>query len=107
VFAQQRDGVIHAPLPAWTLSLPIHALEALMNIHVEKSSEPERWWVHMDDWRVGFSTAAEAEQFVERLTGRLEAPHSLDLLVDCSPRGTRGMHTDAGAQGDQRRAKEA
>ncbi|MBC7212646.1 MAG: hypothetical protein H5U33_21900, partial [Pseudomonas sp.] len=36
-----------------------------MNIHVEKSSEPERWWVHMDDWRVGFSTAAEAEQFVE------------------------------------------
>lgn len=72
-----------------------------MNVYVERNTELERWWVHMDDWQVGFNTAAEAEQFVERLTSRLNAPHSFDRLADGLP------HTGIWAQGGLRSAKEA
>ncbi|UVL17254.1 MULTISPECIES: hypothetical protein [unclassified Pseudomonas] len=72
-----------------------------MNIYIEHNTERNRCWVRMDDWRVGFSTAAEAEQFVERLNARLNAPHSLDMLADSSPRP--GVTVRAG----QRCAKEA
>ncbi|QJQ18392.1 hypothetical protein HG549_11485 [Pseudomonas sp. SK] len=57
-----------------------------MNVYVENSTEQNRWWVRMDDCRISFRTAAEAEQFVERLTSRLNAPHSLDMLAGWSPR---------------------
>ncbi|MGJ7546872.1 hypothetical protein [Pseudomonas alloputida] len=72
-----------------------------MNVYVENNTEQNRCWVRMDDWRVSFSTAAEAQQFVERLNARLNAPHSLDMLADWSPR--------SGASGrvDVRCAKEA
>ncbi|MCE1117784.1 MULTISPECIES: hypothetical protein [Pseudomonas] len=72
-----------------------------MNIHVECNTEQNRWWVRMDDWRVGFNTAAEAEQFVERLNARLNAPHSLAMLADRSPR------PGVTARADLRCAKEA
>lgn len=52
-----------------------------MNVYVEKNTEQGRCWVHMDDWRVGFSTAAEAERFVERLTSRLNAPTRVTCLL--------------------------
>ncbi|QVM94098.1 hypothetical protein JYG34_13120 [Pseudomonas entomophila] len=82
-----------------------------MNVYVERNTELKRWWVHMDDWRVGFNTAAEAEQFVERLTSRLNAPHSLDMLADGAPRtgfaAAHGTHTGARGQGSLRSAKEA
>ncbi|HDS1695098.1 MULTISPECIES: hypothetical protein [Pseudomonas] len=55
-----------------------------MNVYVEKNTVQGRCWVRMDHWRVSFSTAAEAEQFVERLTTRLNAPHSFDMLADWS-----------------------
>lgn len=45
-----------------------------MNIEIERNTEQNRWWVRMDDWRVSFNTAVEAEQFVERLNARLNAP---------------------------------
>ncbi|MFJ4444667.1 hypothetical protein ACIPZ8_21575 [Pseudomonas sp. NPDC089422] len=57
-----------------------------MNVYVENNTEQNRCWVRMDDWRVSFGTAAEARQFVERLNARLNAPHSLDMLADWSPR---------------------
>lgn len=57
-----------------------------MKVYVEKYTEQNRWWVRMDEWRVSFSTVAEAEQFVETLTQRLHAPHSLDRLADGAPR---------------------
>lgn len=82
-----------------------------MKVYVEKYTEQDRWWVRMDDWRVSFSTAAEAEQFVDRLTTRLNAPHSPDLLADWSPRAgiadTRNARTGVTAQADLRYAKEA
>ncbi|AYN10872.1 hypothetical protein CHN49_13790 [Pseudomonas putida] len=91
--------------------LPIHALEALMNVYVEKHTEQGRCWVHMDDWRVGFRTAAEAERFVERLTSRLNAPHSRDMLADWSPHtGVTvglGARNGAGAQSGLQNAEEA
>jgi len=49
-----------------------------MNVYVEKSANGNRCWVHMDEWRVSFSTSIEAEQFVGVLTARLNAPHSLN-----------------------------
>ncbi|MEN5236161.1 hypothetical protein ACIPM0_09360 [Pseudomonas sichuanensis] len=72
-----------------------------MNIHVEYNTEQNRCWVRMDDWRVGFNTAAEAEQFVERLNARLNAPHSWGMLSDWSPR------PGAKARANLRCAKEA
>jgi hypothetical protein len=77
-----------------------------MNVYVEKNTEQGRCWVRMDDWRVGFSTAAEAERFVERLTSRLNAPHSRDMLADWSPVGLGALNV-AGAQRGLRNAKEA
>ena len=74
-----------------------------MNVYVEKTTEQQRWWVRMDHWRVSFSTAADAEQFVERLTSRLNAPHSFDLLAG----GASNARIDSRAQCDRRRAKEA
>ncbi|WP_410481960.1 hypothetical protein ACJ70E_12390 [Pseudomonas plecoglossicida] len=82
-----------------------------MNVYVEKHTEHDRWWVRMDEWRVSFSTAVEANQFVERLTTRLNAPHSLDMLADWSPRtgatGARNARNGVKAQGDLHCAKEA
>lgn len=54
-----------------------------MNVYIEVNADQHRWCVHMDQWHVGFRTPDEAEQFVERLTARLNAPHSLDMLADC------------------------
>ncbi|WP_085583231.1 MULTISPECIES: hypothetical protein [unclassified Pseudomonas] len=56
-----------------------------MKVYVEKNTEQNGWWVRLDDWRVRFNTAAEAESFVERLTARLDAPHSRDMLAGGSP----------------------
>lgn len=65
-----------------------------MNVYVEQDTEQKRWWVHMDDWRASFSTCAEAHAFMERLTARLNAPHSLDLLAHSSLRtGLASSHT--------------
>lgn len=63
-----------------------------MNVYVENDTEQKRWWVRMDDWRVAFSTAEEAEVFVERLNNRLNAPHSRDRLADGSPRNGVADH---------------
>lgn len=52
-----------------------------MNVYVEKSANGNRCWVHMDEWRVSFSTPLEAEQFVGVLTARLNAPHSLNKIA--------------------------
>lgn len=57
-----------------------------MNIYVEKHTEHNRWWVRMDDWRVSFNSSTEAEQFVERLNARLDAPHSPDMLAHSTTR---------------------
>ncbi|WP_248920078.1 hypothetical protein [Pseudomonas entomophila] len=65
-----------------------------MNIEIERNTEQNRWWVRMDDWRVSFNTAVEAEQFVERLNARLNAPHSRDMLSDWSPRPGVTARTD-------------
>lgn len=82
-----------------------------MNIYVEKNTEQGRCWVCMDHWRVSFSTAAEAERFVERLTIRLNAPHSRDMLADWSPHtgdaAGHGALNGTGAQSGLRSAKEA
>lgn len=82
-----------------------------MNVYVEKNIEQGRCWVRMDDWRVSFSTAAEAERFVERLTNRLNAPHSRAMLADWSPHTGitvgLGVRHGAGAQSGRRSAKEA
>ncbi|MES3707241.1 hypothetical protein A3L25_015685 [Pseudomonas putida] len=72
-----------------------------MNVYLENNTEQNRWWVRMDDWRVGFNTAAEAGQFVQRLNARLNAPHSRDMLLDWSPRPV------AQTRADFRCAKEA
>lgn len=45
-----------------------------MNVYVENNIEHNRWWVRLDDCRVSFTSSAEAEQFVERLLARLNAP---------------------------------
>ncbi|PZW79260.1 hypothetical protein DFS21_107160 [Pseudomonas sp. 2848] len=55
-----------------------------MNVYVVSNIEENRWWVHMDQWRVSFYTSGEADRFVERLNSRLNAPHSLDLITGCS-----------------------
>lgn len=52
-----------------------------MNVYLEKNTEHNRWWVHMDEWQVSFKTSAEAEAFVARLTARLNAPHSRSKLA--------------------------
>ncbi|CAI8943974.1 hypothetical protein [Pseudomonas soli] len=57
-----------------------------MNVYVENHTEHNRCWIRMDDWRVSFNTAVEAQQFVARLNARLNAPHSLDMLAGWSPR---------------------
>ncbi|MDH4549337.1 MULTISPECIES: hypothetical protein [Pseudomonas] len=65
-----------------------------MKVYVENNTEQHRCWVRMDEWRVSFSTAAEAQQFVERLNARLNAPHSLDMLAGWSPRSGVTAHAD-------------
>jgi len=64
-----------------------------MKVCVENDTEQQRWWVCIDDCRVSFRTAAEAEQFAERLTTRLNAPHSLDMLAAAQPLRA-AKHTD-------------
>jgi hypothetical protein len=59
----------------------MHALEVPMYVYVEKSANDNRWWVHMDEWRVSFRTPIEAEQFVGVLTARLNAPHSRNKIA--------------------------
>jgi hypothetical protein len=59
----------------------MQALEVPMNVYVEKSANDNRWWVHMDEWRVSFKTPKEAEQFLGVLTARLNAPHSLNKIA--------------------------
>ncbi|EKT4483718.1 hypothetical protein [Pseudomonas putida] len=60
-----------------------------MNVYVEKSANENRWWVHMDDWRVSFPTPAEAKQFVGVLTARLNAPHSLNTIATVALRPSK------------------
>ncbi|WP_063914722.1 hypothetical protein [Pseudomonas sp. p21] len=82
-----------------------------MNIYVEDNPEQNRWWVRMDDCRVSFNTSIEAQAFVERLNARLNAPHTLDMLADCSSRPSMATVGKPGArmatQADIRCAKEA
>ncbi|ANY86564.1 MULTISPECIES: hypothetical protein [Pseudomonas] len=66
-----------------------------MNVYIEENADQHRWCVHMDQWQVGFRTPDEAEQFVERLIARLNAPHSLDMIASCS---LWGHVTDINAQ---------
>lgn len=58
-----------------------------MNVYIEENAAQYRWCVHMDQWHVDFKTPDEAVQFAERLTSRLNAPHSLAMLAGCSPLG--------------------
>jgi len=55
-----------------------------MNVYVVSNIEQNRWWVHMDQWRVNFHTSCEADRFAERLNARLNAPHSLDVITGYS-----------------------
>ncbi|MEJ5904330.1 hypothetical protein V7V80_06490 [Pseudomonas kermanshahensis] len=57
-----------------------------MNVYVEEIPEQHRWWVHMDDWRVSFTSPREAEEFVQRLSTRLNAPHPLNMIAGWQPR---------------------
>lgn len=57
-----------------------------MNVYIEVNADQHRWCVHMDQWHVGFRTPDEAEQFVERLTARLNAP----IRWTCSPTARSG-----------------
>lgn len=82
-----------------------------MNVYIEVNADQHRWCVHMDQWHVGFRTPDEAEQFVERLTARLNAPHSLDMLADCPiwhhVAGMHAQHTDQAMPSLGRCVKEA
>lgn len=53
-----------------------------MNIHIEQDPIQQRWWVHMDLWAASFRSLAEAQRFVERLTTRINAPHSLTMIAN-------------------------
>jgi hypothetical protein len=51
-----------------------------MNIYIEKDPAQNLWWVHMDLWIASFRSLTEAESFVERLSSRMNAPHSLGAI---------------------------
>lgn len=74
-----------------------------MNVYVVKNIEQNCWWVHMDQWQVSFNTPNEAEHFFERLTARLNAPHSLDMIADhsaavCAARCPRTQSCEGGVK---------
>ncbi|AIL61724.1 hypothetical protein [Pseudomonas alkylphenolica] len=81
-----------------------------MNVYVEKNPKQDRWWVQMDEWRISFKTANEARQFVAKLTARINAPHSRDMIADhallASPHTGIGLR-GASDQAPRRRAQEA
>ncbi|MFB1630139.1 hypothetical protein [Pseudomonas sp. AP-1] len=64
-----------------------------MDVYVVNNIEQNRWWVHMDQWRVSFNTSSEAQRFVERLTARLNSPHSLILIADDSGEGVQPVES--------------
>ena len=47
----------------------------VMLIKVERGSTSDDWLVWMNAWCVKFRSYAEAEEFVKRLKGRINAPH--------------------------------
>ncbi|CAI8926726.1 MULTISPECIES: hypothetical protein [Pseudomonas] len=51
-----------------------------MNIYIEKDPVQNLWWVRMNQWAANFHSLAEAESFVERLSSRINAPHSLGAI---------------------------
>jgi hypothetical protein len=53
-----------------------------MLIKIEKASTPEYWNVWMNAWCVKFRSYAEALAFVNRLEGRINAPHFLPIRED-------------------------
>ncbi|MBS7601242.1 MULTISPECIES: hypothetical protein [Pseudomonas] len=53
-----------------------------MNIYIESHPRQNRWWVHLDVWRVSFQSLEEATTFVDRLHARVNAPHSLTMLAE-------------------------
>lgn len=54
--------------PPYERSLPVL-------IKIEVASTTEGWVVWMDAWCVKFRSYVEAEAFMERLEGRINAPH--------------------------------
>ena len=55
-----------------------------MNIYIEKDPVQNLWWVHLDLWVASFRSLAGAESFVERLSSRINAPHSLGAIANNS-----------------------
>ncbi|GGU73864.1 hypothetical protein GCM10009504_33940 [Pseudomonas laurentiana] len=53
-----------------------------MLIALEKDAPTSRWLVHLDTWVVSFKTETEATSFIQRLEGRIRAPH---VLPPCTP----------------------
>lgn len=74
-----------------------------MNIKITEKHAPHGWVVHMDDWDVGFMSLKAAQEFVEVLEARINAPHEwpnafaqplparpvtarrISVSVECSP----------------------
>lgn len=48
-----------------------------MSIAIEKAPEGTDWLVLLDSYPVTFSTEYEATAFVDKLIGRINAPHQL------------------------------
>jgi hypothetical protein len=53
-----------------------------MLIKIEEADTPEGWLVWMDAWCVKFRSYAEAEAFVKRLEGRINAAHPLPISIN-------------------------
>lgn len=52
-----------------------------MLIKIEETETPEDWLVWMNAWRVKFHSYAEAEAFVKRLEGRINAAHPSPISI--------------------------
>lgn len=46
-----------------------------MNIKITERQAPHGWVVHLDDWEVSFKHQQTAQDFVDRLQARIDAPH--------------------------------
>lgn len=53
-----------------------------MLIKVERGRTADDWLVWMNAWCVKFRSYAEAEEFVNRLKGRINAPHPYPIGID-------------------------
>lgn len=53
-----------------------------MLLKIEETSAAEGWVVWMDAWFVKFRSHAEAEAFLKRLEGRINASHFIPVSID-------------------------